>query len=106
MWRQVLVENTKIVKPGSETYSVRRTPRKGLRQADFVFDSEDIRGLEQNPNTKSRWAQLAQSGRKVMQSQRGSLRCKCCGWKGDSVWASLSCCCFSGTALAFQESGG
>ena len=34
---------------------------------DFVFDGEDIRGLEQNPDTKSRWAQLARSGKKVMQ---------------------------------------
>ena len=26
-----------------------------------------FRGLEQNPGTKSRWAQLARSGKKVMQ---------------------------------------
>ena len=26
-----------------------------------------IRGLEQNPETKSRWAQMARSGKKVMQ---------------------------------------
>jgi hypothetical protein len=36
-------------------------------QVDFVFDGSDIRGLEQNPDTKSRWAQLARSGKKVMQ---------------------------------------
>jgi len=34
---------------------------------DFVFDGNEIRGLEQNPQTKSRWAQLARSGKKVMQ---------------------------------------
>jgi hypothetical protein len=34
---------------------------------DFVFDASDIRGLEQNPETKSRWAQMARSGKKVMQ---------------------------------------
>jgi len=31
------------------------------------FDGNEIRGLEQNPDTKSRWAQLARSGRRVMQ---------------------------------------
>ena len=34
---------------------------------DFVFDGNEIRGLEQNPETKSRWAQMARSGKKVMQ---------------------------------------
>jgi hypothetical protein len=47
--------------------STQRTPKRGLRQADFVFDGDEIRGLEQNPETKSRWAQLARSGIKVMQ---------------------------------------
>jgi hypothetical protein len=34
---------------------------------DFAFEGKDIRGLEQNPETKSRWAQMARSGKKVMQ---------------------------------------
>lgn len=34
---------------------------------DFVFDGNEIRGLEQNPTTKSRWAQMARSRRKAMQ---------------------------------------
>jgi hypothetical protein len=34
---------------------------------DFVFDGTTIRGLEQNPETKSRWAQMARSGMNVMQ---------------------------------------
>lgn len=34
---------------------------------DFEFGGNEIRGLEQNPQTKSRWAQMARSGRKVMQ---------------------------------------
>jgi len=38
-----------------------------LRQVDFVLDRKEIRGLEQNPDTKSRWAQLARAGEKVMQ---------------------------------------
>jgi hypothetical protein len=67
VWRQVLVENTKVVELGRDRYSVRQTPKRGLRQVDFVFDGNKIRGLEQNPGTKSRWAQMARSGRKVMQ---------------------------------------
>jgi hypothetical protein len=40
---------------------------KGLRQVDFVFDGNEMRALEQNPDTKSRWAQMARAGKKVMQ---------------------------------------
>jgi len=58
VWRQVLLENASVI---------RITPRKSLRQVDFVFDGNEIRGLEQNPNTKSRCAQMARSGKKVMQ---------------------------------------
>ena len=67
VWRQTLVENANFVELGKERYPVRRTPKRGLRQVDFVFDGNEIRGLEQNPETKSRWAQLARSGKKVMQ---------------------------------------
>ena len=67
VWRQVLVQNADVVELGGKSYSVRSTPRKGLRQVDFVYDGNEIRGLEQNPDTKSRWAQLARSGKKVMQ---------------------------------------
>jgi hypothetical protein len=67
VWRQVLVENTKTVELGGERFPVRRTPKRGLRQVDFVFEGKDIRGLEQNPQTESRWAQMARSGKKVMQ---------------------------------------
>src|SRR5437773_6488050 len=67
VWRQALVENAKVVKVGGESYPVRRTPKRGLREVDFTFDGDEIRGLEQNRDTKSRWAQLARSGKKVMQ---------------------------------------
>jgi len=67
VWLQALMENAKTVELGSERYPVRRTPKRGLRQVDFTFEGNDIRGLEQNPDTKSRWAQLAWSGKKVMQ---------------------------------------
>ena len=71
VWRQVLVENAKVVVLGAERYPVRRTPKRKLRQVDFEFNGNEIRGLEQNPDTKSRWAQLARSGKKVMQFLSG-----------------------------------
>jgi hypothetical protein len=67
VWRQVLVENADVVELGTKRYPVRKTPKRRLRQVDFVFDGREIRGLEQNPETKSRWAQIARSGKKVMQ---------------------------------------
>jgi hypothetical protein len=35
------------------------------------FDGKDLRGLEQNPDTKSRWAAMARNGKKVMQLLEG-----------------------------------
>ena len=71
VWRQVLVENVGVVMLGPERYPVRLTPKRRLRQVDFTFDGNKIRGLEQNPETKSRWAQLARAGEKVMQFLEG-----------------------------------
>jgi hypothetical protein len=67
VWRQALVDNASVVKLGEEHYPVRRTPKRGLRQVDFTIEGNQIRGLEQNPETKSRWAQMARAGKKVMQ---------------------------------------
>jgi hypothetical protein len=58
VWRQALVENAKTIELDTEQYPVRLTPKRRLRQVDFVFDENEIRGLEQNPETKSRWAHL------------------------------------------------
>ena len=67
VWRQALVEEADVVVVGQERYDVRQTPKQALRQVDFTFDGREFRGLEQNPNTNSRWAQMARSGKKVMQ---------------------------------------
>jgi len=61
------IENTKEVEILGERYPVKRTPKLHLRQVDFVFEGNEIRGLEQNPETNSPWAQMARSGKKVMQ---------------------------------------
>ena len=67
VWRQTLVEKTDAVVLGKDRYLVRFTPKRRLREVDFVFDGNEIRGLEQNPETKSHWAQMARTGKKVMQ---------------------------------------
>jgi hypothetical protein len=67
VWRQALVENAEVVVLGAERCPVLRTPKRRLRQVDFIFERNEIRGLEQNPETKSRWAQMARAGKKVMQ---------------------------------------
>jgi len=67
VWRQALVNDAKTVELGTERYAVRRTSKRKLCEVDFVFDGQQIRGLEQNPETKSRWARMAREGKKVMQ---------------------------------------
>jgi hypothetical protein len=67
VWRQALVENADAVKLGTESYPVTNSKAKRLRLVAFAFDGNEIMGIEQNPKTKSRWAQLARSGKKVMQ---------------------------------------
>jgi hypothetical protein len=67
VWRQALVNGAKYVQIGDEEYPVRETSRRRLKQVDFRFEDKEFRGLEQNPDTKSRWAKMAREGRKVMQ---------------------------------------
>ena len=71
VWRQVLAENANLVQLEELSYPVRRTSRKRLRQVEFEFGGEAWRGIEQNPATRSRWAQLAAAGAKVMQFTAG-----------------------------------
>jgi hypothetical protein len=67
VWRQAFAEHAKVVVLGTERYPILRTSKRRLRQIDFQFDGQEIRGLEQNPDTKSRWAVMARGGKKVMQ---------------------------------------
>jgi hypothetical protein len=67
VWRQALVENKRTVTLEGESFPVRSTAKRKLKQIDFQFAGRDLRGLEQNPDTKSRWAAMARSGQKVMQ---------------------------------------
>jgi hypothetical protein len=71
VWRQALEENLNLVELEGRRFSVRRTQRRRLRQVDFEFDEQSLRGLEQNPETRSKWAELARGGQKVMQFLSG-----------------------------------
>jgi hypothetical protein len=67
VWQQTLVDKKKAVEIDGETYSVRQTAKSKLKQVDFRFEGRELRGLEQNPDAKSRWAKLAREGGRVMQ---------------------------------------
>ena len=67
VWRQAFTEDAKVVVLGNDRYPVVRTSRRKLREVDFLFEGKEIRGLEQNPDTKSRWAAMAKDGKQVMQ---------------------------------------
>jgi hypothetical protein len=67
VWQQAFAENAKTVTLADTTYPIRRSSRSRLREVDFQVGDIKLRGVEQNPNTKSRWAKLAREGKKVMQ---------------------------------------
>jgi hypothetical protein len=67
VWQQSLVDKKNTIEIDGETYSVGQTPKSKLQQIDFRFRGRELRGLEQNPDTKSRWAKLAREGKQVMQ---------------------------------------
>jgi len=67
VFHQVLVDNNQRVLTDNGDFPVRSTAKRKLKQVDFQFESRDLRGLEQNPYTKSRWAAAARKGAKVMQ---------------------------------------
>jgi hypothetical protein len=85
VWRQTLVENAKVVELGADRFPVKDTPKRGLRQVDCTFEGNEIRGLEQNPQTKSRWAQMARSQESYAVPQCGALCGERGGWEGESL---------------------
>jgi len=70
VWRQV-VDGAKSVEIEGKKYPVKMTAKRHLKQVDFQFEGHELRGLEQNPDTKSRWAVMARQGKKVMQFLEG-----------------------------------
>jgi hypothetical protein len=67
VWQQALIDKKKTVDLDGETDAVRQTSKSKRKQINFRFENRNLRGLEQNPSTKSRWAKLAREGKLVMQ---------------------------------------
>ena len=67
IWRQALVEGASIVEIEGRTYRVCPTPKRRLKEVDFTYEGRNLRGIEQNPDTASRWAEMARKGAKIMQ---------------------------------------
>jgi len=61
VWKQALVDKLSSVEVDHKKFPVRTTAKRKLKQIDFVLDGRDIRGLGQNPDTKSRWAKAARA---------------------------------------------
>ncbi len=79
VWNQVLVEEHPAVELDGQRFEVTRTAKKGLRSVYFEVAGTKVEGIEQNPETRSRWAKLAQAGSKIMQySVRGRYIANVC----------------------------
>ena len=66
-WQQALGERRDEIELEGKTYPVSLLRSKGLRMVEFEFGSCAIVGIEQNPKTASRWAELARQGNQIMQ---------------------------------------
>jgi hypothetical protein len=71
VWQQALGEGHDNIELEGATYPVTVSRAKGLRMAEFNLASYRMVGIEQNPKTGSRWAELARQGSRIMQ-----FRCK------------------------------
>jgi len=67
IWRQTLIEGAAAFEVDGRKLRVRATAKRRLKEVDFTFEGRSLRGIEQNPDTASRWAQMARRGAKIMQ---------------------------------------
>ncbi len=67
VWRQTPVDGAKSVDLDGKKYPVKTTAKRRLKLVDSRFGDHELRGLEQNLDTKSKWAAMAREGKKVMQ---------------------------------------
>jgi len=67
VWQQALVEGKGAVELEGKRYRVMTTRAKKLRAVEFNYGPQQIAGIEQNPQTSSRWAALAREGNRIMQ---------------------------------------
>lgn len=67
VWRQSLDEKKPAVSLEKDSNPVRMFRSKKLRSVEFNFGPFQLVGIEQNPATGSRWAELARAGNRIMQ---------------------------------------
>lgn len=67
VWQQVMVDNKDQVELEGRPFLVTKTKGKRLRQVQFTVAGRSFLGVEQNPRTTSRWAQMARRGARIMQ---------------------------------------
>jgi hypothetical protein len=67
VWRQVLGEGRDDIELEGENYRVTVVRTKGLRMVEFNCGPYRMVGIQQNPRTESRWAELARQGNRIMQ---------------------------------------
>jgi hypothetical protein len=94
VWRQSLVDGLLEIEIDNRMYRVTRTRNQGLRVVSFPYQGHVVEGIEQNPQKTSRWAKLAQQGKRIMQfSSNGRFVANVCegrltrypSWKGQDL---------------------
>jgi hypothetical protein len=70
-WQQSLGDDKSAIVLAGDSYPVTMFRKKRLRSVEFAYETFHLIGIEQNPATGSRWAELAREGNRIMQ-----FRCK------------------------------
>jgi hypothetical protein len=71
VWEQSLGDGKSTIDLGGDSFRVSVFRAKKLRGVEFNYGTLHLAGIEQNPATGSRWAELARDGKRIMQ-----FRCK------------------------------
>jgi hypothetical protein len=53
VWQQGFINKKESVEVGGESFPIRQTAKSKLKQVDLRFEDRELRGLDQNPSTKS-----------------------------------------------------
>ncbi len=67
VWQQALADVKSSVTLNRRRYPIQFTRAKKLRTVTFPYRRREVFGVEQNPETQSRWAVLARQGKRIMQ---------------------------------------
>jgi hypothetical protein len=66
VWQQAMGDGREDIELEGKTYPVTVSKVKGLRMVEFNVGPYRIVGIEQNPKTESRWAELAREGNRIV----------------------------------------